>query len=72
MKLEPWARRVMRPRGFAPAPHHRLLLAHLDRLARQAEGRLIVMMPPGSAKSTYASVVFPAWWLLRRPRARII
>jgi predicted phage terminase large subunit-like protein len=72
MKLETWARRVMRPRGFSPARHHLLLLARLAELARQAEGRLIVMMPPGSAKSTYASVVFPAWWLLRRPRARII
>lgn len=29
-------------------------------------------MPPGSAKSTYASVEFPAWYLGRRPQENII
>ncbi len=36
----------------------------LDRLQRVSSGecnRLIVMMPPGSAKSTYASILFPPW-----------
>jgi predicted phage terminase large subunit-like protein len=29
-------------------------------------------MPPGSAKSTYASVLFPAWWFTQFPRGNII
>ena len=29
-------------------------------------------MPPGSAKSTYASVVFPAWWFTQHPKTSII
>ncbi len=29
-------------------------------------------MPPGSAKSTYASVLFPAWWFTQHPRSSII
>jgi predicted phage terminase large subunit-like protein len=34
--------------------------------------RLMVLMPPGSAKSTYASVIFPAWWFTQHPRTSII
>jgi predicted phage terminase large subunit-like protein len=29
-------------------------------------------MPPGSAKSTYASVVFPAWWFTQHPSSSVI
>jgi predicted phage terminase large subunit-like protein len=32
----------------------------------------MILMPPGSAKSTYASIVFPAWWFTQHPRASII
>jgi predicted phage terminase large subunit-like protein len=32
----------------------------------------MVLMPPGSAKSTYASDLFPAWFLAQRPGLRII
>jgi predicted phage terminase large subunit-like protein len=32
----------------------------------------MVFMPPGSAKSTYASVVFPTWFMGRRPRRNVI
>src|SRR5438093_2938737 len=55
-----------------PAPHHRLLL---ERLQALTEGTLVhpktgdscrnlmILMPPGSAKSTYTSVDFPPWYL---------
>ena len=72
MTLLQWTRQVLRERQLAPAPHHRLLLAALADLARRRCDRLLVAMPPGSAKSTYASVLFPAWFLRQRPRARII
>lgn len=34
--------------------------------------RLMVLMPPGSAKSTYASILFPAWWFIQHPNTSII
>lgn len=72
-----WARHVMEPLGQSPATHHRLMISELDRLAEpDAEAgrhdRLMLLMPPGSAKSTYASVLFPAWFLARHPRASVL
>jgi predicted phage terminase large subunit-like protein len=32
----------------------------------------MILMPPGSAKSTYASVIFPVWWFTQHPRTSII
>ncbi len=32
----------------------------------------MILMPPGSAKSTYASVIFPAWWFTQHPRTSVI
>ncbi len=34
--------------------------------------RLAIFMPPGSAKSTYASILFPAWYLANHPDHCII
>jgi predicted phage terminase large subunit-like protein len=50
-----------------PAAHHQLLIEKLEAVARGEIRRLMVFMPPGSAKSTYASVVFPAWIMGRHP-----
>jgi len=62
--LSAWARTALAP--LAPAAHHLRLLAELERLEAGEIDRLMVLMPPGSAKSTYVSVLFPAWWLHRR------
>jgi predicted phage terminase large subunit-like protein len=67
-----WARTALEPAGLAPAAHHLLLLAELERLERRDIDRLMVLMPPGAAKSTYASVLFPAWWLVRNRGASVI
>lgn len=32
----------------------------------------MVLMPPGSAKSTYASVIFPTWWFTQHPQSSIL
>ena len=32
----------------------------------------MILMPPGSAKSTYTSLLFPVWWFLRHPRSTVI
>jgi predicted phage terminase large subunit-like protein len=58
--------------GVIPAEHHRLLIAELEAIERGDNNRLMVFMPPGSAKSTYASVAFPPWYLGRNPPKSII
>ncbi len=63
--------------AFAPiettlGSHHVLLLRAFQRMTETPYGRLMVLMPPGSAKSTYASVVGPAWWLSSGPGRRLI
>jgi predicted phage terminase large subunit-like protein len=55
-----------------PAEHHRLLIAELEAIERCENNRLMVLMPPGSAKSSYASVAFPPWYLGRNPSKAII
>lgn len=58
--------------GFKPAKHHQLLLDALHKVESGEIERLMVCMPPGSAKSTYTSVVFPPWFLGRNPKLSVI
>jgi hypothetical protein len=70
--LTAWAEHALAPLGQTPARHHRLLIDELERVERGEFNRLMVFMPPGSAKSTYASILFPAWWFCRHPRSAVI
>jgi hypothetical protein len=54
------------------AAHHRLILSEMQRCMETPHGRLMIMAPPGSAKSTYASVVAPSWYLGRQKGRRVI
>jgi predicted phage terminase large subunit-like protein len=63
-----WARAC----GFEPAPHHVYIVEHLEKIAAGELRRLLIAAPPGSAKSTYASVLFPAWYLSQHPGHQII
>jgi hypothetical protein len=54
------------------ALHHLLLMQAIQRCIETPRGRLMVFMPPGSAKSTYASVVAPSWAMGRKPNTQII
>jgi phage terminase large subunit-like protein len=56
----------------ALAAHHRLLLQTIERVVKTPHGRAMVLMPPGSAKSTYCSVVLPAYLMGRGPGHRVI
>ena len=47
--------------GFEPAAHHRLIISALEDVTSGVTPKLMVFMPPGSAKSTYGSVLFPPW-----------
>jgi hypothetical protein len=66
--LTEWCRHC----GYEPAPHHRLLIDRLERVARGEIRRLAVFMPPGSAKSTYASVLFPPHVMASAPGRAIL
>lgn len=62
---------------FAPiettmAQHHRLILETMERVSQTPHGRAMFFMPPGSAKSTYASVVFPSRYLGAKPNRKVI
>jgi predicted phage terminase large subunit-like protein len=52
--------------GYEPARHHQKLIEGLEALANGGIRRLAVFMPPGSAKSTYSSILFPPW-LMQAP-----
>ena len=67
-----WSTEVLVSSGFAPARHHRFLIHELDRITRGEIDRLMVLMPPGSAKSTYTSVLFPAWWFAQHPKTSVL
>ena len=60
------------PDTVEPAEHHSLLNSKLEKLATGEIPRMMVMMPPGSAKSTYGSVTFPTWFMGKFPRKNII
>jgi predicted phage terminase large subunit-like protein len=67
-----FAEHVLADRAQTPARHHRLLIAKLEDVLEGRTDRLMVQMPPGSAKSTFASVLFPGYFLGRHPGSQII
>ena len=54
------------------AAHHKLILREMQKCMSTPHGRLMIMAPPGSAKSTYASVVAPTWYLGTQQDRRVI
>ena len=55
-----------------PAFHHRFLCDKLMAAERGDLMRMLVSLPPGAAKSTYCSRLYPAWFLGRNPRKKFI
>jgi len=55
-----------------PDRHHDLLCRALDKVASGELKRLMIFMPPGCAKSTYATVRFPAYYLGRNKQHGVI
>ena len=67
--LTEWARY----KGFEPAPHHKVIIRELEALVFGNDlDVLLFHAPPGSAKSTFISVLFPAWYLANFPRNNIL
>jgi predicted phage terminase large subunit-like protein len=54
------------------ALHHTVMCRAIQRCVEKRHGRLMIMAPPGAAKSTYTSVVAPTWIMGRWPGRRII
>ena len=57
-----------RYKGYEPAPHHRLICREIDDFLSSDDEVLLLFAPPGSAKSTWVSVLFPSHYLARFPR----
>ena len=72
VSLEDWARTALEPLGQVPALHHLKILEALDGVSQGKTRQLMLLLPPGSAKSTYASRLFPAWWLAQHPHSSVI
>ena len=70
--LTAWCIEALQSSGHRPARHHQLLLDNLAAIERGDIDRLMVLMPPGSAKSTYVSTLFPPWYLARHPDHAIV
>ena len=60
------------PEDMHMAPHHVMLTEALREIESGENDRLLVMMPPGSAKSTYGSVYFPEYFVGRNPQLSVI
>jgi predicted phage terminase large subunit-like protein len=70
--LAHWTKFALRNQFMHPAQHHIVMLNALERLSRGDTRRLMLLLPPGTAKSTYASLLFPAWWMARHPASAVI
>jgi predicted phage terminase large subunit-like protein len=67
-----WCQTALEPVGQRPARHHELLIRELEAVARGDTDRLMILAPPGSAKSTYSTVLFVPWWFCRHPNTAVI
>lgn len=63
---------LLQPVGTGLAAHHILMMDQLQRTMMTPYGRIMIMMPPGAAKSTYGSVVAPTWYMGKFPASQII
>jgi phage terminase large subunit-like protein len=58
--------------GFEPALHQRFLIERAERVVAHEVTRLMVKVPPGSAKSTYFSVLLPPWFLCKHSNTAVL
>lgn len=63
---------LFQPIETAVADHHRVIMSAIERCVRTDYGRLMIFAPPGSAKSTYASVVGTTWAMGAFPGLRVL
>lgn len=63
---------VFQPVETGLADHHALMLDVLEKVIMGTLPRAMLFLPPGSAKSSYGSVVAPAWAMGKFPGLKII
>lgn len=63
---------VFRPVETGLSAHHVLMLNVIEKVINGIYPRAMFFLPPGSAKSTYGSVVAPAWAMGKYPGMKII
>ena len=68
LKLTDWARH----KGFDPAKHHQLIINEIESFLQSEDEVLLLFAPPGSAKSTYVSILLPSWYLANNPSHSIL
>jgi hypothetical protein len=68
LSLVEWARH----RGFEPAKHHLLIINEIEAFLASEDEVLLLFALPGSAKSTYVSVLLPSWYLANHPAHSIL
>ena len=66
--LAEWARH----KGFEPAKHHQLIISEIEAFLAGDDDVLLLFAPPGSAKSTYVSILLPSWYLANNPTHSIL
>jgi hypothetical protein len=71
-KLAAFASHALAVKNEFPALHHQHICTELQAVARGETRRLMVLMPPGAGKTTYASRLFPPWYFASHPHANII
>lgn len=57
---------------YEAAEHHRLIIKEFEDMLNGEFSKFAASMPPGSAKSTYGSVILPTLILAKNPRAQIL
>ena len=63
---------LFKPVELRVALHHRVMMAAIQRANEVPASRTMLLAPPGSAKSSYASVVDPTWIMGKDPGHRLI
>ena len=66
--LAEWARY----KGFEPAKHHHLIISEIEVFLEGDDDVLLLFAPPGSAKSTYVSILLPSWYLANNANHSIL
>ena len=58
--------------SFIAGRHHKMVAEKLEAVARGELKRLIINMPPRHTKSEFASYLFPAWMIGKKPNMKIM
>lgn len=63
---------LFKPIESSVALHQRVMMEQIQECIETEYGRLMIFAPPGSAKSSYAAVVAPAWAMGKIPGLRVL